>query len=35
MDTAAVVTVIQSLQYPADFDKSATSHSNPQQWHDS
>ena len=35
MDAAAVVTVIQALQYPADFDKSATAHHNPQQWHDS
>ena len=35
MDAAAVVAVIQALQYPADFDKSATAHHNPQQWHDS
>lgn len=35
MDAAAVVAVIQVLQYPADFDKSATAHHNPQQWHDS
>lgn len=35
MDAAAVVTVIQALQYPADFDKSATAHHNAQQWHDS
>lgn len=35
MDAAAVVAVIQALQYPADFDKSATAHHNPKQWHDS
>jgi len=35
MDAAAVVAVIQALRYPADFDKSATAHHNPQQWHDS
>jgi hypothetical protein len=35
MDAAAVVAVIQALQYPADFDKSATAHHNPRQWHDS
>jgi hypothetical protein len=35
MDAAAVVAVIQALQYPADFDKSATAHHSPQQWHDS
>ncbi len=35
MDAAAVIAVIQALQYPADFDKSATAHHNPRQWHDS
>jgi hypothetical protein len=35
MDSAAVVAVIQALQYPADFDKSAPAHHNPRQWHDS
>jgi hypothetical protein len=35
MDAAAVVAVIQALQYPADFDKSATAHHDPRQWHDS
>ena len=35
MDAAAVLAVIQALQYPADFGKSATAHHNPQQWHDS
>ncbi len=35
MDAAAVVAAIQALQYLADFDKSATAHHNPQQWHDS
>ena len=35
MDAADVVAVIQALRYPADFDKSATAHHNPQQWHDS
>ncbi len=35
MDAAAVVAVIQELRYPADFDKSATAHHNPRQWHDS
>ncbi len=35
MDAATVVAVIQALQYPVDFDKSATAHHNPQQWHDS
>jgi len=35
MDATAVVAVIQALQYPADFDKSATAHHNPKQWHDS
>jgi hypothetical protein len=35
MDAAAVVAVIQALRYPADFDKSATAHHSPQQWHDS
>jgi hypothetical protein len=35
MDAAAVVAAIQGLRYPADFDKSATAHSNSRQWHDS
>ena len=35
LDAAAVVAVIQALRYPADFDKSATAHNNPRQWHDS
>lgn len=35
MDAQAVVAVIQALEYPADFDKSATAHHNPRQWHDS
>src|SRR3546814_7539160 len=35
MDAEAVVAVIQALRYPADFDKSATSHHDPQRWHDS
>ena len=35
MDAAAVVGVIQALRYPADFDKSATAHHDPRQWHDS
>jgi hypothetical protein len=35
MDAADVVKVIQALRYPADFDKSATAHHNPRQWHDS
>lgn len=35
MDAAAVVSVIQALRYPADFDKSATAHHNLKQWHDS
>ena len=35
MDSASVVAVIQALRYPADFDKSATAHHNPHQWHDS
>jgi hypothetical protein len=35
MDAADVVTVIQALRYPADFDKSATAHHDPRQWHDS
>ena len=35
MDAAAVVAVIQALQYPTDFDKSATAHHDPRQWHDS
>ena len=35
MDAAAVVAVIQALEYPADFDKSATAHHNHRQWHDS
>jgi hypothetical protein len=35
MDLAAVVAVIQALRYPADFDKSATAHHDPRQWHDS
>ena len=35
MDAAAVVAVIQALRYPRDFDKSATSHHDHRQWHDS
>jgi Motility quorum-sensing regulator, toxin of MqsA len=35
MDAEAVVKVIQGLRYPADFDKSATAHYDPRQWHDS
>lgn len=35
MDAAEVVQIIQALRYPADFDKSATAHHNPRQWHDS
>src|SRR5882757_11347822 len=35
MDSEAVVTVIQALIYPRDFEKSATAHHNPRQWHDS
>ena len=35
MDAAAVAVVIQALRYPADFDKSATAHHDPRQWHDS
>lgn len=35
MDAEAVVAVIQALRYPADFDKSATAHHDPRQWHDS
>ena len=35
MDSAAVSAVIQGLRYPADFEKSATAHHNPKQWHDS
>jgi hypothetical protein len=35
MDAAVVVAAIQALRYPADFDKSATAHHNPQQWQDS
>ncbi|MEO8926509.1 MAG: type II toxin-antitoxin system MqsR family toxin [Caulobacteraceae bacterium] len=35
IDAAAVVTVIQALRYPADFDKSATAHWDPRRWHDS
>lgn len=35
IDAAAVVAVIQALRYPADFDKSATAHHDPRQWHDS
>ncbi len=35
MDAAAGVAVIEALQCPADFDKSATAHHNPRQWHDS
>jgi hypothetical protein len=35
MDATAVVAVIQALRYPADFDKSATAHHDPHQWHDS
>jgi hypothetical protein len=27
--------VIQALRYPGDFDKSATAHHHPRQWHDS
>jgi hypothetical protein len=35
MDAAAVAAVIPALQYPADFDKSATAHNDARQWHDS
>jgi nitrogen fixation protein FixH len=35
MDADEVVRVIQSLRYPADFDKSATAHHDVRQWHDS
>ena len=35
MDAAEVVAVIQSLNYPADFEKSATAHHDSHQWHDS
>lgn len=35
MDAAAIVEVIQALQYPADFEKSATAHNDSRQWHDS
>lgn len=35
MDAVAVVSVIQALRYPTDFDKSATAHHNSKQWHDS
>lgn len=34
MDGTAVVAVIQALRYPADFEKSATAHHDPRQWHD-
>jgi len=30
-----VVAVIQALIYPRDFEKSATAHHDPRQWHDS
>src|SRR5260370_14549820 len=35
MDAAAVVSIIQALRHPADFDKSATAHHDSRQWHDS
>ena len=35
IDSEAVVAVIQALIYPRDFEKSATAHHNPRQWHDS
>jgi hypothetical protein len=35
MDSEAVIAVIQALIYPRDFEKSATAHHNPRQWHDS
>jgi hypothetical protein len=35
MDSEAVVTVIQGLNYPRDFEKSATAHHDSRQWHDS
>jgi hypothetical protein len=35
MDGEAVVAVIQALIYPRDFEKSATAHHDPRQWHDS
>lgn len=35
LDSEAVVEVIQGLQHPRDFDKSATAHYDPRQWHDS
>ncbi|HEV8074122.1 MAG TPA: type II toxin-antitoxin system MqsR family toxin [Opitutaceae bacterium] len=35
MDSEAVVAVIQALVYPRDFEKSATAHHDPRQWHDS
>ena len=35
MDASDVVEVIQALEYPGDFDKSATAHHDRRQWHDS
>jgi len=35
MDAAEVVSVIQHLRYPGDFDKSATAHHDSRRWHDS
>ncbi len=35
MDSEAVVAVIQALNYPRDFEKSATAHHDSRQWHDS
>lgn len=35
MEAETVVAVIQALEYPADFNTSATAHHNPRQWHDS
>ena len=35
LNSEAVVEVIQGLQHPRDFDKSATAHYDPRQWHDS
>jgi len=34
MDTAAVVAVIQALEYPADFVKSDPAHNDHTKWHD-
>ena len=35
VDSEDVVAVIQRLAYPGDFEKSATAHHDPRQWHDS